>query len=207
MKVVLTLAFVLSGSLVSLAQTAPQTQPVHNVAVIKHSWSKERVGWEQDPFSGPIENFDEMRVRARNEKRILDAKKGGNSAEMNRAERDARSDDALISRIHQNTRARYGFVYKVSIQNNSAKVIKAIDWDYVFFDSQTKSELGRRQFTSEEKISPGKTKELKFFIPGSPTQTISVSELNKNERKNLGEVVVIIRVEYSDGSNWQLPQL
>jgi hypothetical protein len=205
MKVLFTLAFVLSGSLVSLAQTAPQTQPAANVAVIKHSWSKERVGWEQDPFSGPIENFDEMRVRARNEKRILDAKKGGNSAEMNRAERDARSDDALISRIHQNTRARYGFVYKVLIQNNSAKVIKTIDWDYVFFDSQTKSELGRRQFTSEERISPGKTKELKFFIPGSPTQTISVSELNKNERKDLGEVVVIIRVEYSDGSNWQLP--
>jgi hypothetical protein len=194
--------------LVSLAQTAPQTQPAPNVvAVIKHSWSKERVGWEQDPFSGPIENFDEMRVRARNEKRILDAKKGGNSAEMNRAERDARSDDALISRIHQNTRARYGFVYKVSIRNNSVKVITTVDWDYVFFDSQTKNELGRRQFTSEEKIPPGKTKELKFFIPGSPTQTISVSELNKNERKDLGEVVVIIRVEYSDGSNWQLPQL
>jgi hypothetical protein len=208
MKVLFTLAFVLSGSLVSLAQTAPQTQPAPNVvAVIKHSWSKERVGWEQDPFSGPIENFDEMRVRARNEKRILDAKKGGNSAEMNRAERDARSDDALISRIHQNTRARYGFVYKVSIRNNSVKVITTIDWDYVFFDSQTKNELGRRQFTSEEKIPPGKTKELKFFIPGSPTQTISVSELNKNERKDLGEVVVIIRVEYSDGSNWQLPQL
>src|SRR5258708_24461901 len=121
MKVLVMLAYLISGSLVGRAQAPPPIQTAPEIAVIKYSWSKERVGWEQDPFSGPIENFDEMRVRARNEKRILDAKKGGNSAEMNRAERDARSDDALISRIHQNTRARYGFVYKVYIQNNSAK--------------------------------------------------------------------------------------
>ena len=187
MKILITLVFLLSTSSVTLAQTSSLSTPEPDVAVVKFSWSKERVGWEQDPFSGPIENFDEMRVRSRNEKRILDAKKGGNSAEMNRAERDARSDDALISRIHQNTRARYGFVYKVSIQNNSSKAIKSVDWE----------------FTSEEKIAPGKTKELKFFIPRPPTQTISVSALNKNERNGLGEAVVIIRVEFADGTSWQ----
>jgi hypothetical protein len=203
MKFLVTLVFLLSTSLVTLAQTSSLSTPEPSVAVVKFSWSKERVGWEQDPFSGPIENFDEMRVRSRNEKRILDAKKGGNSAEMNRAERDARSDDALISRIHQNTQARYGFVYKVSIQNNSLKAIKSVDWDYVFFNSQTKDETGRREFTSEEKIAPGKTKELKFFIPRPPTQTISVSALNKNERNGLGEAVVIIRVVFADGTSWQ----
>jgi hypothetical protein len=203
MKILITLVFLVSMNSVTLAQTSSFSTAEPNVAVVKFSWSKERVGWEQDPFSGPIENFDEMRVRSRNEKRILDAKKGGNSAEMNRAERDARSDDALISRIHQNTRARYGFVYKVSIQNNSSKAIKSVDWDYVFFNSQTNDETGRRQFTSEEKIAPGKTKELKFFIPGPPTQTISVSALNKNERNGLGEAVVIIRVEFADGTSWQ----
>jgi hypothetical protein len=203
MKILVTLAFLLSTSLVTLPQTPSLAAPEPDVAVVKFSWSKERVGWEQDPFSGPIENFDEMRVRSRNEKRILDAKKGGNSAEINRAERDARSDDALISRIHQNTRARYGFVYKVSVQNNSLKAIKSIDWDYVFFDIQTKDELGRREFTSEEKIATGKTKELKFFIPRPPTQTISVNALDKNERSGLGEAVIIVRVEFVDGTSWQ----
>ena len=205
MKLLLILGFILSASLVTVAQTAPLSEQEPKVAVVKASWSKERIGWEQDPFSGPNENFEEMRVRARNEKRILDAKKGGSGAEVNKAERDARSDDALISRIHQNASARYGFEYKVSVQNNSAKVIKAIDWDYVFFDNETKSELGRRQFASEEKIAPGKTRELKFFIGSPPTQTISVNQLNANERKDLGEVVVIIRVAYTDGSSWQLP--
>lgn len=201
MKPLLLFLFLIAICLPTRAQTTA-TETESGVLVLKYSWSKERVGWEQDPFSGPIENFDEMRVRARNEKRILDAKKGGNSAEVNKLERDAKSDDALISTIHQNSRARYGFTYKVSIKNNATKPIKSIDWDYVFFDPQTEAELGRREFTSEEKISPGKTKELKFFIRNPPTQTISVSSLGQNERAGLGERIVIMRVVYVDGSIW-----
>src|SRR4026209_736488 len=66
-----------------------------DVQVMKHSRSKERVGWERDPFAGPIENFDEMRVRTRNEKRIMDANRGS-SGERSKAERDALTDQALI---------------------------------------------------------------------------------------------------------------
>jgi hypothetical protein len=189
-----------SGQTVS---TSPAVSP--EVSVLKFSWSKERVGWQGDPFSGPVENFDEMRVRARNEKRISDAKKGGNSAEVDKLSRDARSDDALIAEIHKNTPARYKFVYKTLVQNSGAKPIKVIDWDYVFFDTQTQAEQGRRQFSSMTTIAPGKTKELKFFIASPPTRTISVNSLDKNERANLGEAVVIVRIEYGDGSVWQHP--
>jgi hypothetical protein len=173
--------------------------------VLKYSWSKERIGWEQDPFSGPNENFDEMRVRARNEKRISDAKRGGNGAEVSRAERDAATDQALVSTIHQSSRPRYGFLYRVVVQNNSARTIKSIDWDYVFVDENAQIEVGRRKFTSVENISPGKTKELKFFISRPPTQTISVNSLNEKERKGLSEDVTLIRIEYSDGTVWQQP--
>ncbi len=112
MRPLLAILFVLSTSVIVSAQIAGPVGESAGVAVLKYSWTKERVGWQQDPFSGPIENSDEMRVRARNEKRVMDAKKGGNGSELSRAERDAKTDEALISRIHQNTRARYGFVYK-----------------------------------------------------------------------------------------------
>lgn len=208
MKLLITAACLLASSYASsyavFGQTATQSSDLP-LAVLKYSWNKERVGWERDPFSGPVENFDEMRVRARNEKRISDAKKGGNSAEVNKLERDARSDQALISEIHKNTPARYGFVYKTSIRNDGTKTIKEIDWDYVFYEVGSRTETGRRQFTSLEKIQPGKTKELKFFIKGPPTRTISVHALNNNERVNLGEAIVIVRVEYEDGSVWQHP--
>lgn len=203
MKEVVVILLLLFASVAVKAQvTAPAHDP-SGISVLKFSWSKERIGWQQDPFSGPIENFDEMRVRTRNEKRVMDAKKGGNGSEVSRAERDARTDEALIASIHKNTNARYAFVYKLLLQNNEARPIKSIDWDYVFYDISTERELGRRQFTSQEKIGPGKTRELKFFIPTPPTKTISINGLNKQEREGLSETIVIVRVEYADGSLWQ----
>jgi hypothetical protein len=205
MRILLVLLAIFLTSAGIAAQPASPPHHESNLTVVKFSWSKERVGWQQDPFSGPIENFDEMRVRARNEKRIADAKKGGNASEVSRAERDAKTDAALISTIHQSARPRYAFVYKLVVQNNSSKAIKAIDWDYVFVDESTQMEVGRRQFTSIEKISPGKSKELKFFIKSPPTRTISVSSLNQNERKGLTEDVAIVRIQYADGTFWQRP--
>jgi hypothetical protein len=203
MKEVLVILLILFGSTYAKAQGTPQSQDPSGISVLKYGWTKERIGWEQDPFGGPIENFDEMRVRARNEKRVMDAKKGGSGSEVSRAERDARTDQALISSIHKNSEARYAFVYKVLLQNNNARQIKSIDWDYVFFDASNESEVGRRQFTSEGKIGPGKIKELKFFIPTPPTRTISVNALNKREREGLSEAIVIVRIDYTDGSFWQ----
>lgn len=200
MRILLLVIFLLAFCITVAAQS-----PAPAVTVVKFNWSKERVGWEQDPFSGPIENFDEMRVRARNEKRISDAKRGGSGSDVSRAERDARTDEALISSIHQSARPRYGFLYTVIVQNNSAKVIKSIDWDYVFIDKNAEVEVGRRKFTSEQRISPGKTKELRFFIAHPPAKTISITSLNRKERDGLDEAVIIMRVEYADNTFWQRP--
>ena len=205
MKIPLVMLAILLVSAGVAAQPASPPPDGSNVTVLKFSWSKERVGWEQDPFSGPLENFDEMRVRARNEKRISDAKKGGSGSEVSRAERDAKTDAALVSSIHQSARPRYGFSYRVVVQNNSPKAIKAIDWDYVFVDQNALVEVGRRQFASVEKIAPGKSKELKFFITNPPTRTISVTSLNEGERKGLVEDIAIVRIEYADGTFWQRP--
>ncbi len=199
------LLFALSAPLVLRAQDQG-IRDAPDVQVVKYSWSKERVGWERDPFAGPIENFDEMRVRTRNEKRIMDAKRGGSSVESSKAERDALTDQALISAIHKAPPARYGFSYTVSFKNNGAKEITAIDWDYVFYDLVSQAELGRREFGSEQKIASGKTKELKFFISAPPVRRISVQALDKNERAGLGERIELVRIQYADGTSWQRQQ-
>jgi hypothetical protein len=197
--------FAIASSVAVSAQPAPRSTDAPEVVVVKFSWSKERVGWQADPFGGPLENFDEMRVRARNEKRIQDAKRGGSGAELAKAESDSRTDAVLTAQIHKNKTGRYGFIYKVEIQNSGTKAVKAVDWDYVFLDANTQEELGRRQFSSQEKIAAGKTRELKFFIPTPPTQKVSINSLDKDERANLNEAVVIVRIEYTDGSIWQHP--
>jgi hypothetical protein len=180
-------------------------QDSSGVEVLKFNWSKERIGWEGNPFGGPIENFDEVRARTRNEKRIEDAKRG-NSADIDRIRREAKADAANIEAQHKNTTPRYVFVYKTSIKNTTTKTISLIDWDYIFLDRADQSELGRQQFTSEEKIGPGKSKELTVVISKPPTQTISVTSLNTKEREGLVGRVVIVGIQFSDGSVWQRPQ-
>ena len=186
------------------AQGASTSSDSPGLSIIKFGWTKERINWQQDPFSGPIENFDEMRVRSRNEKRIADAKRGGNGAEVTRAEQDARTDAVLTAQIHKNKPGRYQFLYKVVVRNSGEKLIKALDWDYVFFDANSQQEVGRRRFRSEVKIEPGKSKELKFVLRTPPTQTVSIHSLDRNERANLGELVMVWRIVYNDGSVWQL---
>jgi len=199
----LALLFALAAT-VSNAQTISNSEGAPGAEVTRFSWSKERIGWEKDPFGGPIENFDEVRARTRNEKRIEDAKRG-NSAEIDKIKREARADAANIAAQHKGTSSRYVFVYKATIRNLGDKAIKSIDWDYIFLDKATETEIGRQQFTSEEKISPGKTKELIVTIKKPPTQTISLTALNNNERGTLSGHVILVRVDYSDGSSWQRP--
>lgn len=177
-------------------------QEQSGVEVLKFDWSKERIGWEGNPFSGPIENFDEVRARTRNEKRIEDAKRG-NSSDIDRIRREAKADAANIEAQHKNNSARYVFVYKAQVKNTTTKTISSIDWDYIFLDRADQSEIGRQQFTSDEKIGAGKSKELSIVISKPPTQTISVTSLNTKERDGLVGRVVIVGLKFTDGSVWQ----
>jgi hypothetical protein len=194
------LFFCLCGS-VNAQSPGPQEAP--DFTVVKHSWTKERINWEGDPFGGPVENFDDMRRRMVDERRVGRARSSGNIAEAAKVEREMRSEQVIKARPP--APPRYAFLYKVSLRNNTIKTIKAIDWDYIFFSSNTQSETGRLEFTSEEKIGPGKTKELNVMARRPPAKTVSVYALDKTERQGLDGQVVIVRLEYTDGSIWQRP--
>ncbi len=206
MKVVVLLLSFWFVALVTNAQTPSTSSGDSQMELVKFSWSKERLNWEQNPFGGPNENFHEMQFRSRAEKRVSDAKRSGGSAQTSTAERDAKVDAAIIQAGRQPSGPpRYFFLYRASVRNTSSKAIEEIDWDYVFIDAGTGQELGRHQFTSTRTIAPGKTKELSFMLSSPPTKRISVYALDKHERSGIGDQVVIVRVKYSDGSVWQLP--
>jgi len=204
MKVVVLMLTFLFASLVANAQTISDSATLAQVELVKFSWSKERLNWEQNPFGGPNENFHQMQFRARSEKRVSDAKRAGNSAEISKLEKDARTDAAIVEASRQTSPPRYYFIYKASMKNRSTKEIAEIDWDYVFVDAGTGDELDRRQFTSVQKVGPGKTKEFSFMLPTPPTRRISVYALDKKERFGVSEQVVVVRVKYVDGTEWQL---
>ena len=174
------------------------SQEPSGVEVVKASWSKVRIGWERDPFGGPLENFDEMRSRARNERRV--AQGGGE-----RAKRDAKADEANLAKVREKNPPKYYFIYKTKIKNTHNSAIAQIDWDHVFYERGTENEVGRQQFTSDELIGPGKTKELTVTITSPPTHTVSLTSLNLEERDQFSEKIVIVRVKFADGHVWQAP--
>src|SRR5215216_2099389 len=185
--------------LILLAISIVCAQEPSGVEVVKASWSKIRIGWERDPFGGPLENFDEMRSRARNERRV--ASGGGE-----RARREAKADEANLAAQRDKKPPQYYFIYKTKIKNTHTAAITQIDWDYVFFERGTENELGRQQFTSDEQIGPGKTKELVVIITSPPTRTVSVTSLNLEERDRLSEKIILVRLKYADGHTWQASQ-
>lgn len=180
---------------------AATAQASLDVEVVKHSWSKDRIGWESDPFGGPVESFADTRRRMADQRRLERARASGNNAEASKVEREMRAEEIIKSRPPKP--ARYVFSYKLSVRNTGAKTVKELDWDYVFLDAATGQELDRREFTGVEQIGPGKTKELAFMARTPPVQRISVHSLGKNEREGLREAVVVLRVLYTDGTVWR----
>ncbi len=139
--VLLSVLFVVADA--GAQKSAPADGPP-DLQMVKYSWSKERIGWEKDPFAAPVEDFNDMRGRVSRERRTPTALE----------ERSAGAEKAAKARPAPPP--RYAFNYKLSVRSAGPKAIKEIDWDYVFTDAATGEELGRREFTSAEKIDPGK---------------------------------------------------
>lgn len=96
----------------------------------------------------------------------------------------------------------YRYRYNVKVQNTGTKAIKAVWWRYVFF---TKTGQSSFDICSKEKISPGQSKKLdlgKQNLPGPPRSNMSARPLPIDDLK---EAVVILCIEYKDGSVWKRP--
>jgi hypothetical protein len=94
-------------------------------------------------------------------------------------------------------------IYEVKIRNIGEKEIRALTWDYVFFDPGTKREVGRRGFVSDVRIGPGKTRNVVVRSASSPTGAIDASKASEKSRDLYKEQVIIQSIGYADGSVWK----
>ncbi|HJQ23527.1 MAG TPA: hypothetical protein VKA60_06390 [Blastocatellia bacterium] len=182
------LALLLSLSLLAPPQSSPPQQSLPGVQVIKFGWDKQIVGWERDPFQRPIESHQDMQrqtnTRRESPRRTVDA-------------------DATI-KLHQKAPARVAFRYKLTLKNAGTKTIKSVDWDYLFFDAPGGQVIGVHQFTSEEQIRPGKSKQLMVTTEQPPAQVVSADKAADKELRSATGQVIIRRIQYEDGSTWEL---
>lgn len=90
------------------------------------------------------------------------------------------------------------YAYEIKVRNAGNTVIRAIRWDYVFVEPETRVELGRRRFYSPVSLRPKQEKKLEGITRYAPTPIVSAKGLQT-------ERVVIQCVILSDGSIWQEP--
>lgn len=95
-----------------------------------------------------------------------------------------------------------GYEYNIKIKNNGDKQIKLIKWTFDFVEPTTLEKIDSHQFISEKEISIGKTRKLTEFSISPPTKIIDAALAEKAGEKPYKEVIIINRIEYSDGSVW-----
>ena len=173
---------------VQAAQAIASQPGPPDIQVIKFAWDKQVVGWERDPFKRPIESHQDMQRQAGTPRR-------------QDARRTVDADETI--RSHQKDPARVAYRYKVTVKNAGAKTIKAVDWDYLFFDAPGGQVIGVHQFTSAERILPGKRKQLSMLMLEPPAQVVSAGKAADKELQSIKGQVIHRRNEYEDGTTWK----
>lgn len=193
----LTLYLCVSASWAPAHQAAAAGPPV---TVLKFAWDH---SWNVDSGSGvgdatvqsvpPVPGFPA-------------GVQGGYNLPGNRARRSAilappPRDDAGVS--SGGTRPpKDVYTYTVKLRNCARRAIRAIDWEYVIVDPQSRAELARLKFKTNKNIGPGKTKTLSGSTWTPPTRTMSVQGLNRKGGPQAGESIEILRIQFADGSLW-----
>ena len=100
------------------------------------------------------------------------------------------------------TKTKRGVVYvfkytaQVKLKNLAEKTIRAVEWNYVFVDPESRKELKRYKILSRQQIPSGEAQTLAkdiFFDLKEPTRHFNTGK----------QQILLARIEYTDGSSWQ----
>lgn len=152
-----------------------------------------------------IASQDELVRQSQRDRQLATARNTGDRLLATRIEKENEMRDQATSKANQG-QSLDGYKYKVTLRNDGTKTIKSIDWDYVFIDQAAQQLVARHQFTSDETVKPGKSKEIYVLYLIPPVRTVSAERLGSKEPLPYSEHVVIARITYSDGSIWLHPQ-
>jgi hypothetical protein len=184
-------------ALCASAQTISNPSAGPEVTVMQKKWRMDvrNPALEKDPIKIMNEREEEERKRKAAEKMNETRTQQGMPAVVRPGREPARD--------FGNRELSVTYIYEVKVRNTGAKPVRSITWEYVFFDPDTKQEVGRQRFESEVRISPGGTKNLVMRSASSPTGTIEATKVDKKSKDQYSEKVVIQSVKYADGSVWQ----
>ena len=86
-----------------------------------------------------------------------------------------------------------GFQYRVVVRNNARKTVRAVEWEYRFFDPDGRL-VSLHRFSSAGRVKPGKSRALTAFSVRPPTDLVSAAGAGLAER------VAVRAVIFDDGT-------
>lgn len=103
------------------------------------------------------------------------------------------------------TKRSRGVYYKftASLKNTGIKTIAGVEWAYVFYPKDRSQPIAFA-FATKANIPPGKDRELTDQILSTVNSEANSKFPTKDNRELFEEKIVILRLEYSDGSSWQI---
>ena len=175
------------------------------IAVVSYRWSKDRRAMELIDTSGPNTPQPAMIPQNKNFQRNARINDPAGVRDPNADTIDGRSAelDRITAAARETKPQTDGFTYEAKVQNNSAKPVAIVFWEYQFREKGNPTILSRRQFVCLAKLKPAKTRDLEIFTLAAPSSVVSVKTLSKKSEPTFDESVIINRVEFEDGSNWQ----
>ncbi|HEY5883341.1 MAG TPA: hypothetical protein VIT88_01565 [Pyrinomonadaceae bacterium] len=198
LNVIVALLIVCASASAALAQ-----EDGGGVVVLKCGWHKERI--RPRPSVATLASQEELVQQSQRQQQLAIARNTNNRGRAGRIEDQISNHQKATNKASQTELPRDGYRYKVKLQNDGSKTIQSIDWDYIFIDPTDQRELARHQFTSDDTIKPGKSKEISVLYLNPPVKTLSAPLLNEKSPIAIVERAEIIRLKFSDGSSWQRP--
>lgn len=196
MKLIFTPFIFLFAVFCGSAQT-PAVSEGHGLSVVRQKWHRElrrSSALERDP----VEETD-RRQTAEQRRREIERQN-----EILRTQ-GMPQRDLPIPELPSESRQREpsaSYVYEVSLRNDSKREVSSITWEYVFLDPATKAEVGRRRFTSKTRIGSGKSRTITMRSAIPPTGAIDATKASARSQEKYSEEIVLVSVEYSDGTKW-----
>lgn len=185
--------------------TSPSATPAtpEDVVIVKFSWSRHlnRPDWDKELYKTATDAAQADRNAHEARKNEIPRKE----AQPHPSRRHGDKEKLPEVQQHQAEQGTASFHYRVTVKNAGKKTLRAVEWEYIFTDTEGQKEEARQTFVSRKKIKPGESKELLHTSTSPPSLTINAMAQGEGSHNQPVERVVITRIEYSDGSVWKRP--
>jgi hypothetical protein len=198
MKCVSVVLFMILGASGALAQDPTTTLPAPGLTVVQLGWHKETYvpALYDDPLTRNQEHDElEREQKATLRQNVVRAQSGQLPLPVpTRPVSTSRSDPSSTY-----------YRYEAKVKSTAAKTIREVAWVYSFYEPGTEIQIGTHEYTSKVNLRPGKTASLIGISNTPPNGVVSVSKSGDAIKNKYVEHVVIVSIEFDDGTFWKRP--